>query len=164
MKKISGLLVMVVLVGSTSLWAAGGDLPGSGSEGDPYLIEDLIDFQVFSVSGKAASYWERGVYTRLACDIDLAGRTYATAVIAPDTSSSSGFQGTPFGGVFDGDGHVISNLTIDTAGAGNDYVGLFGSVDSGQIKNLGVDEGINYGGLEAVGTHQAPCEACDSLG
>ncbi len=139
MRWLNGLLVMAVLACSGTLWAAGGVLPGGGTEGDPYLIEDLADFDAFADSVNAPVYWASGVYTRLACDPNLAGRTYTTAVIAPDTSTSGNFQGTPFEGIFDGDGYVISNLTIDTAGAGNDYLGLFGSIEgsSAEVKDLG---------------------------
>ncbi len=138
---LSRLLVAAVMVGSTSLWAADGDLPGSGTEGDPYLIEDLADFDEFADSVNATTYWASGVYTKLACDPNLADRTYTTAVIAPDTSSGGGFVGTPFEGIFDGDGHVINNLTIDTAGAGNDWLGLFGKIEgsSAEVKNLGME-------------------------
>ena len=82
----------------------------------------------------AAIYWASGVYTKLSCDPNLAGKpSYTTAVIAPDGSS--------FEGIFDGDGHTISNLTIDTAGVGNDYLGLFGSIyySGSEIKNIGVE-------------------------
>ena len=135
---------MVVMVGSTSLWAAGGDLPGSGTEGDPYLIEDLADFDEFADSVNAATYWASGVYTRLACDIDLTGRPYTTAVIAPDTEGTAYFQGNLFAGIFDGDGHVIRNITIDTAGSGNDYLGLFGKITD-FVSNVGM-ENINITG------------------
>ena len=41
-----------------------------------------------------------------------------------------------FTGVFDGNGHVISGLTIDGASY---YMGLFGRLESGaEVKNLGV--------------------------
>ncbi len=145
---LSRLLVVAVMVGSTSLWAADGVLPGSGTEGDPYLIEDLADFDEFANSVNATTYWASGVYTRLACDPNMAGRIYATAVIAPDTPDTSyGFDGRPFKGVFAGEGHVIRNLTIDTAGADNDYLGLFGKIEgsSAEVEDLGL-ENINAGG------------------
>ncbi len=141
MRWLSWLLVVVVMVGSTSLWAVDGVLPGGGTEGDPYLIEDLADFDVFADSVNAATYWASGVYTRLACDPNMAGRTYTTAVIAPDTDNIDWeFNGMPFEGIFDGDGLVISNLTIDTLGAGNNYLGLFGAISGAgsEVKNLGV--------------------------
>ncbi len=145
MRWFSWLLVMAVMVGSTTLWAAGGVLPGGGTEGDPYLVEDLADFDRFADD---PNYWDGGVYTTLACDPNLADRPYTTAVIAPDTpDTSDGFDGTPFEGIFDGDDHVISNLTIDTVGADNDYLGLFGDISgsSAEVKNLGM-ENVNITG------------------
>ncbi len=66
-------------------------------------------------------------------------------------------------GVFDGNDHIIRNLTIDTAGAENDYLGLFGRVSgsSGFVKNLGVesctissgDEAYYLGGLCGYNYH-----------
>jgi len=70
-------------------------------------------------------------------DIDLSGYTYDRAVIAPDTNDITwAYAGTPFGGVFDGDGHTISHLTI----RGGSYLGLFGVLDSSaDISHLGLD-------------------------
>jgi len=51
------------------------------------------------------------------------------------------FQGTAFTGVFDGNDHKVENLNIDDGGAGNDYVGLFGSVSFGVVRNLGLESG-----------------------
>jgi hypothetical protein len=53
-------------------------------------------------------------------DIDMAGRTYSTALIAPDVNAAEGFQGTPFTGHFDGQGFQILNLAITTET--NDYL------------------------------------------
>jgi hypothetical protein len=156
------------MVASACTWAADGTLPGAGAEADPYIIEDLADFDTFADSENAPTYWATGVYTKLACDPNLAGRTYTTAVIAPDTpDSTDGFDGIRFKGIFDGDGRVISNLTIDTAGAGNDYLGLFGSIDHGQIKNLGLEGGFVsghklVGGL--VGHNTGQIWSCYSTG
>jgi hypothetical protein len=105
-----------------------------GSAAYPRLIEDLADFDVFAGS---SVYWGAGVHTRLMANIDLSGRMYTTAVIAPDTSTSFGFQGIQFLGVFDGGRHTISNLTIPAST--KDYIGLFGSMGTdGQVKRLGV--------------------------
>ena len=130
-------------------YGAGGDLPGDGlSESTAYLIEDLTDFDVFANQANAITYWASGVYTTLACDVDLAGRSYTIAVIAPDTSTDSDFQGVPFEGIFDGDGYVIRNLTIDTVGADNGYLGLFGEISGSgaEIKNLGIENTNITGG------------------
>ncbi len=135
------IVCVVVVVGSATLWAADGDLPGSGTEGDPYLIEDLADFDEFADSANSDTYWASGVYTRLDCDPNLAGRIYSTAVIALDTdNTTSTYEGVAFEGVFDGNDHIIKNLTIETQSAGNDYLGLFGWIrgSDARVDNLGI--------------------------
>jgi hypothetical protein len=95
--------------------------------------------------GANSNDWDK--YFLLTNDINMAAYTYTTALIAPDTSLSYGFQGTKFTGVFDGAGFRIINLAIDTAGADNDYLGLFGYIDPlGQIKNLGIEDVSVTGG------------------
>ena len=59
-------------------------------------------------------------------DIDLLGAEWTPI----------GNNSTPFTGVFDGNGYVISNFTITTSV--NSYIGLFG-YNTGEIKNLGVE-------------------------
>jgi len=141
------LIFAISLVGIS--YGAGGVLPGDGlSESTAYLIEDLTDFDVFANQANAATYWSSGVYTKLTCDPNLAGRIYTTAVIAPDTDDTNWyFDGIPFAGIFNGNGHVIRNLTIDTIGADNEYLGLFGKISGSgtQVKNLGI-ENINITG------------------
>ena len=140
-------------------------LSGSGTEADPFLIEDFDDLQVFSNINVASIYWASGVYTRLDCDLDLnpnlPGRNiYTTAIIASDNNPAGGFDGVPFSGVFNGNGHTISNLTIDDAGANNIRLGLFGQIEgpNAEVKNLGL-ENVNitggyiyYGALCGVNT------------
>ncbi|MCI0499683.1 MAG: PASTA domain-containing protein, partial [Planctomycetales bacterium] len=139
----SGFLFSIIAMFCSSVWAISGNLGnGNGSRANPYLIEDFADFQKFA---STSSYWLSGVHTKLMCNVDLnpalSGRkTYTTAVIGRDTSTSYGFQGTAFAGIFDGNGYVISNLTIDTMGVNNSFLGLFGWANSsGEIKNLGVE-------------------------
>ena len=75
-------------------------LNGSGTQENPYLIENAVDFDEFTDN---SSYWATGIHTKLMTDIDLSGRTYTTAVIAPDTDNgTSGHQGTIYAGVFNG--------------------------------------------------------------
>ena len=150
------LVLAISLVGVS--YGAGGVLTGDGlSESTAYLIEDLTDFDVFA---NQANYWASGVYTRLACDINLAGKpTYTIAVIAPDTPNTSEyFDGIPFEGIFDGAGNVVRNLTIDTDGAGNEYLGLFGSIEGAgaKVKNLGI-ENVNITGGDHYGNIGGLC-------
>ena len=137
-------------------------LPGSGTEPDPYLIEDLADFYKFAAD---ANYWHD--YVRLECNIDLTGITYTTAVIAPDVNNSNSvFDGAAFSGVFDGSRHKITALTVDDSSAGNDYLGLFG-YNSGQIRDLCL-EGASVNGDDyvagLVGWNEAGVSNCCSTG
>lgn len=80
-------------------------------------------------------------YFILTADIDLDPnlpdrKAFDRAIIAPDTNDDEyGFQGIPFAGIFDGNGHIISHLNIE----GGNNLGLFGRLESGaEIKNLGL--------------------------
>jgi len=126
-------------------------LLGSGIEEDPWRIQSLEDFDEFA---RDTDYWAD--YTRLETDVNLAGRVYDRAVIAWDINDvEGGFQGTAFTGVFDGNNHKITNLTIE--GGDNDYVGFFGSIPEGSVKNLDLEAGsisgqFYVGGL--IGKHE----------
>jgi hypothetical protein len=121
-------------------------LSGSGTQGDPWRIESLEDFNDFAAD---ANYWAG--FTRLETDVNLAGITYSTAVIAPDiVNYNVFFDGTAFTGVFDGNDHKIINLTISDGGSFHDYLGLFGYIDDGEVRNLGL-EGGSVSGFLSVG-------------
>lgn len=97
--------------------AAGGTMSGSGTESDPYLVEDATDFAAMSA--------DAGTYYKLTKDI---------AITAPYGSSSQAFCGN-----FDGGGHTIT-ATIE--GSSN-YTGLFAKLGSGaQISNLTLNGSI----------------------
>ena len=118
------LTVFSLFTGSVCVAYSG----GSGTQADPYRIADPNNWQQLM---NTSTHWNK--YFILTADINLTGVTVTP--IAPDTSSSSGFQGTRFTGVFDGNGHIIRNVTINLPSS--DHVGLFGFVDSnGQVKNL----------------------------
>ncbi|MDH4241444.1 MAG: hypothetical protein OEW48_17940 [Phycisphaerae bacterium] len=132
MGKITIFFVICCLVMGSFVVNTAVALDGSGTQEDPWLIQSLDDFNDFAAD---ANYWDD--YTRLETDVNLAGRTYTTAVIALDTDNTNyTFEGTSFSGIFDGAGHRVNNLTIDDGGVGNDYLGLFGYTENGQIENL----------------------------
>ena len=149
--------VLAVLMFASCVFAAGGNLPGSGTEGDPYLIEDLADFDEFADVENADKYWDEGVYTKLESDLDLdpnlPGRViYAKAPIAGYLGEEFYWEYggiLSFSGVFDGNCHIISNMIIE----GEDYCGLFGRIGGGgKVFDLGLHnvkiEGYDYcGGL-----------------
>ena len=161
MYKITFIAAIVIICVNSAL----ASLPGSGTEQDPYRIESLADFNEFAAD---ANYWDD--YTLLETDVNLMGITYTTAVIAPDTNNDpdSGFDGTAFTGVFDGNDHKIIGLTIDDGGAGNDFLGLFGYIgEDSQVSNLGLEGGSVsgddfLGGL--VGSNSGSISNCYSTG
>ena len=118
---------------------------GTGTSIDPYQIANVAD--LLTLAGTAANY---NKYFILTADIDMAGQTFTKAIIAPDTNSSlSGFQGTAFTGTFDGNGHNITHFTIN-GGLYNSYIGLFGYINGGSVKNLGI-ENFSVNGASYIG-------------
>jgi hypothetical protein len=120
---------------------------GSGTVDDPYLIGSATD--LLALSANKGDYDKHFILT---ADISLGSSgTFATAVIAPDmTNSNNSFDSIAFSGIFDGAGHKITNLTINTNGAKNDFLGLFGYND-GEIKNLGLEN------VSVTGGNQSSC-------
>ncbi|MGA1979544.1 MAG: GLUG motif-containing protein [Sedimentisphaerales bacterium] len=144
---------------------------GSGTAEDPYQIATKAD--LLALAATTADYGKCFILT---ADIDLdpnlpGNRIFTTAVIAADIdNSNSEFDGTLFTGVLDGAGHKIINLTINTNGGGNSYLGLFGDVAGGEIKNLGLenvsitggDDSYSLGGL--AGDNAGTINNCFSIG
>ncbi len=105
---------------------------GSGTKEDPFRIYSIDD--LLYAGNRNEDY---NKYYLLMNDINLSLNASNTAIFAPDTSPSGGFQGDSFVGSFDGQGYSIIGLTIDGVAEGNDYLGLFGYVGTGGIvKNL----------------------------
>lgn len=100
---------------------------GNGTESDPYLI-----FNETQLSQMANFLGQEGVVFKLQKDLDL------TDWIAENNPSqgwlSVGVQSSPFMGVFHGNGHKITGLTISRSK--QDNVGFFGYVDGLSIDNL----------------------------
>ena len=115
---------------------------GSGTAEDPYLIytaEELNFIGLFVC--------ELDKHFLLCADIDLSGFTGTSFnIIGIDWDN-------PFTGVFDGNGHTISNFTYDSND--RDYIGLFGYIQhpNAEIKNLGlIDPNVDAGTGNYVGS------------
>ena len=128
---------------------------GDGSESDPYHIFELADLMYLSMHPE--DYDKHFILTE---DIDLSDMTFTNAVVAPDTDTAFGFQGTTFSGVFDGGGHHINNLSI-SAGYNVGFLGLFGNV-SGTIRNLAVVDASIIGSGANGGFMGGICGQLDS--
>ncbi|MHC4532744.1 MAG: GLUG motif-containing protein [Planctomycetota bacterium] len=110
---------------------------GTGEPNDPYQIATAEDLMLM---GESTEDYDKHFILTADIDLDpnLPGRkVFNRAVIAPDTNDvKSGFQGTLFNGLINGDSHVISHLTIE----GQSYLGLFGQLGYGtEVLNLGLE-------------------------
>ena len=135
MKKLFLAFVAIAIVSSSVRAKYSG---GSGTAGDPYRIGSATD--LLTLAGSTGDYDANFI---LIADINLdpnlpGNQVFTSAVIAPDINNiEDGFQGTHFTGVFDGNGHKITKLTISTTGSS--YLGLFGYIEDGEVKNLGIE-------------------------
>jgi hypothetical protein len=140
---------------------------GTGEPNNPYQIATADDLMLL---GENPEYYDKHFILTADIDLDpnLPGRkVFKKAVIASETydASRSGFDGTNFIGVFDGNGHTISHLTITGVG----YLGLFRQLGTGaKISNLGLvavdidGSGYSVGGL--VGRNRGSIISCYSTG
>ena len=107
--------IFVVLLGGMALPALGGTYSGGiGTAEDPYLISTAEDMQSI---GANVTDW--GKHFLLTADIDLSAYTGTEFNIIGNYSD-------PFSGVFDANGHTISNFSFNTGSGVN--IGLFGYV------------------------------------
>jgi len=110
---------------------------GTGEPNDPYQIATAADLIAL---GETPEDYDKHFILTADIDLDpnLPGRkVFDKAVIAPAsyTDYYPYVEGTPLAGVFDGNGHAISHLTI----MGGSYLGLFGQLWYGaEVKDLGV--------------------------
>ncbi len=122
---------------------------GSGGADDPYQIATAAD-----LSAVGATPGDYDKYFILTADIDLSpelpgGQVFTRALIAASTGEENRFGGVAFTGCFDGNDHVIANLSSQNAQAY--YLGLFGSVGKGgHIRNLHVED-VAIRGADRVG-------------
>lgn len=123
------LSLMFIVSVSGSVFAV---LSGTGSELDPYLIQNQADFDLWRSN---TSYRASGIYTKLMTDLDLGGVSYNGQLVS----------GT-FEGDFNGNGYKILNFSI-TNGHGVFFY-LAGSIRNLSIINCTVNStSVVAGGL-----------------
>lgn len=141
-----------------------------GSENQEQAVDGLLTMNVVMKTADAST-WDgesksqpqqvNGVY-QIGTGAELAwfanavnnGSTSIQACLTADIELC-GYAWTPIGdashkytGTFDGNGHVIQNLFIDTT---EDYQGLFGYLGAATVKNLGVTGSVTTTGMRAAG-------------
>jgi len=133
MKRIFTVLLMSLFIsmgwaqwdGSVATSFASGD----GSGASPFQIQttaQLAYMQKYVADNAGAS----GVFFKLMSDINLSGGSSWK----PVGSSAASFQG-----IFDGNGHIVSNMTISGISADWAGNGLFGHATNATIKKVGVN-------------------------
>ena len=136
MKKKFFSLLLMAIVGATQFATAQELDPNAGTKDNPFRIstkEQLCSLIQFVKSGEMN-------YIVLEADIDMTGVTDWT----PLFNNGGGYPYFDF----DGQNHVIKNLTNDLPGA-YDYPGIFG-VLCGSVRNLGI-ENANVTGTGGTG-------------
>lgn len=127
---------------------------GTGTESDPYKIENGKDLACFAKSVNEGNTYENE-YVALTNDIILNENVIVNDELNEDISNfniwtPAGNEYTKyFSGEFNGNNHLISGIYINDTGT---YRGLFGNVKNATIKNLGINnfyvKGSSYvGGL-----------------
>lgn len=129
-------LVMMLSLLPMAVSAAGSgeelSLDGTGQRLDPYQIssvEDLCELRDRVNEGEDFS----GTYFEQTCDLDLSGIANWIPIGQWETDYH-------FDGIYNGNGHVISNLTI----VEGTNTGLFGRL-GGSVMNLGIESGEIHG-------------------
>ncbi len=125
---------------------------GSGTEDDPYLIENAADLIALSDSVNFATeidatkkYGSKyaGAHFKQTAAINLKGYLFPPIGGCDDRIR--------FGGVYDGNNKAISNLTVESTVDG--YAGLFGAVDTtGVLKNVRLTSPVINSGYYYTGS------------
>lgn len=146
------MLVAVILCGATAAW--GQDVIEIGT------VEKLKEFRDAVNAG--TSY--EGKTVKLTADLDLSSETNWTPI-----GNLVAYPGQSFDGIFDGQNHSISNLTVNDNTPKYATAGLFGSIVNGTIKNLTV-KNVNImstyyaGGIVAYTSDAPTIENCHVIG
>ncbi len=113
---------------------------GTGTEGDPFLIENAqqlayLTYRVNNGLDAAGGHVSnQNYYYKLMTDIDLNGSEEFQWTPIGYYTSETDYQ--CFGGHFDGNNHTISGVHINSSTLS--YVGLFGYTDGAYVSNLAV--------------------------
>lgn len=150
MKRI--IYIITILLYSLQISA----IPGDGSIDNPFIINNLTDFLHFRDTVNSGYYT---ACAELNSDIDLKEVCFedsTTRELHPWFAIAGWGDGTSYQGRFDGKGHIIRNLYINSHIESNR--GIFGSIANAVIINLGVENvfmiaGYNIGGITGTASN-----------
>ncbi len=108
------------------------NLTGSGTEADPYIINDALTlYRVLSSSG---SNFNAPFYFKLGCDIDLGNKQWLDLDERWIGNSYAAYKYLAWNATLDGDGHTITGLFSSTDDIAAGFIPILG--EKGVIKNL----------------------------
>lgn len=140
MKKLLSFIIVLTMVlslgtammfNASAAWEGGvatGFTGGTGTEADPYLVSTSQELALIAKMTNEDADTCEGKYFKQINDIDLAGITWLP--IGAYLNKTEIFKGH-----YDGDGHTVSGLKVETNGT---YAGLFGRIVGATVKNLNV--------------------------
>ena len=121
------LLVMLLTMTAQTAWAqdaiSGLTYNTAGGYYEINDAQDLVDLATYVNGGNNAS----GKTFKQTADITLSGN------FEPIGSQPNSYNPTPFSGIYDGQGHAITGLTVNTF---SPYAGLFGKLQGGSVRNV----------------------------
>ncbi len=153
-------------------------ITGSGTKDDPYQISTAAQLKRFRniVNGTGGQTPNRGACAVLTNDIVLNDGTFAEdGAYTPGSSNTVPEEWTPIGkytnnndktpytGTFDGQGHTIKGLYVNSAS--DTCVGMFGYLEGAAVRNLTVDgyvQGLGAAGGIAGYASNAAIENCSN--
>ena len=121
-------------------------LYGNGTSENPYLIIAVAQLANYAALINAGDANYIAAHYKLMNDLNLNVAPYNSGTgWEPIGKNSPSYR---FKGHFDGNNHKIKGLTINRPT--EDHIGLFGDMDKGSIRNLGIEE-CNITGKDVVG-------------
>jgi hypothetical protein len=125
--RIVGAVALSVLAASLlappSASANGCITSGAGTAQDPFIIADHVNLDCIRID--PSYYWNHGYHFKQTADIDMSSYLWTTAI---------GDGTIPFRGVYDGDGHTITGLTVGLTSS--EPAGLFGLIYQSTISDV----------------------------
>ncbi|MEM2874726.1 MAG: GLUG motif-containing protein, partial [Candidatus Hadarchaeales archaeon] len=140
---ITPLILFMFSATAPVVSANGYPYQGSGTPGDPYIVENLEGLD--NIRNNLSAHYALG------CDIDASDTRYW------NDNGDGGYYGfvpigtetTPFTGSLDGRGHKISNLYINRPD--KNYVGLFGFIAKTSVENAVLNLGLDNENITGSG-------------
>ena len=147
------LMPMTVLAEDATAWdgsVATAFAGGSGTENDPYQIDDGAQLAYLASEVNKGQTYENSYFV-LTADINLANHDWTRIGNSFSDALFGGTNYSLFAGNLDGKGHTVSNISIGTKSTPleSDVFGLFGAT-GGKISNLNLDGITIYGTAKKV--------------